>query len=68
VVATRRLYPRSLFGGPSTDADRRALEAYAEEATYAEEEEVDARFTGDAAKQQPARPPARPAGSAGERR
>ncbi|HET7571566.1 MAG TPA: YihY/virulence factor BrkB family protein [Gaiellaceae bacterium] len=49
VVLTERLHPRSLFGGPSTDADRRALEAYAQEATYAEREEVDARFADDRA-------------------
>jgi membrane protein len=44
VVLKERLHPRSLFGGPETDADHRALEAYAEEETYHEREEVDARF------------------------
>ena len=44
VVLRERLYPRSLVGEPSTEADKRALQAYAEEGTYAEREEVDARF------------------------
>ena len=44
VVLKERLYPRSLFGGPSTEADRRALEAYAQEATYHEREEVGVDF------------------------
>jgi YihY family inner membrane protein len=43
VVLAERLHPRSFFGGPETDADRRALAAYAEERTYHEEEEVDTR-------------------------
>lgn len=54
VVLKERLYPRSLFGGPSTDADYRTLEAYAEEATYHEREEVTATFDeGDAAAVEP---------------
>jgi YihY family inner membrane protein len=44
VVLKERLHPRSLFGGPKTEADRRALQAYAEERTYHEEEDVDTRF------------------------
>ena len=44
VVLKERLHPRSLFGGPETEADRRALESYAEQATYHEREEVEARF------------------------
>ena len=43
VVLKERLHPRSLAGGPETEADRRALEAYAEERTYHEREEVDTR-------------------------
>jgi YihY family inner membrane protein len=68
VVVKERLYPRSLFGGPSTEADRRALEAYAEEATYHEREEIGVDFNDDEGRQRPGRPPARPAGSAGDRR
>ncbi len=67
VVLKERLYPRSLFGGPSTDADYRTLRAYAEEATYHEQEEVDASFNADGEQPQPGPPPARRAGSAGER-
>jgi YihY family inner membrane protein len=47
VVLKERLYPRSLVGGPKTEADRRALEAYAEEATYHETEEVSAYVEGE---------------------
>ena len=67
VVLKERLHPRSLFGGPSTEADYRALEAYAAEATYHESEEVRARFSGDG-EQQPGPRPARPAGSAADKR
>jgi membrane protein len=45
VVLKEHLHPRSLFGGPQTDADHRTLEAYAGAATRTENEEVDARFT-----------------------
>jgi len=65
VVLKERLYPRSLFGGPDTDADRRALESYAEEATYHESEHVEATFNDGG--QQPGRQPARRAGSAGDK-
>lgn len=34
VVLKQRLYPRSLVGTPDTEADRRVLQAYAEERTY----------------------------------
>jgi len=40
VVLKQRLHPRSVAGRPRTDADRRALQAYAEERTYHPEEEV----------------------------
>jgi len=49
VVLKERLYPRSLVGGPETEADHRALEAYAEEATYHESEEVQAYVDGEPA-------------------
>ena len=38
------LHPRSLVGAPETEAERRSLEAYAQEAAYHESEAVDARF------------------------
>ena len=41
VVLTERLYPRRLVGGPETDADHRALQLYADKATYYEEQEVE---------------------------
>lgn len=40
VVLKERLYPRSLFGVPRTEPDRRALQAYAEERTYTARERV----------------------------
>jgi YihY family inner membrane protein len=40
VVLKERLHPRSLVDAPQTEADRRALQAYAEERTYHPEEEV----------------------------
>jgi YihY family inner membrane protein len=40
VVLKRRLYPRSLVSTPRTDADRRALQEYADERTYTGQEEV----------------------------
>src|SRR5215471_3060930 len=49
VVLRERLFPRSLFGGPRTDADYRALKAYAEEGAHAEREEIEARFPKEAA-------------------
>ena len=46
VVLRDRLYPRSLFGGPETEADERTLEAHAQEATYHERQEVESRVHG----------------------
>ena len=43
VVLKERLFPRSLVNAPQTEADHRALEAYAEERTYQPEEKVEAR-------------------------
>jgi len=43
VVLKERLHPRSLFGGPETEADERTLEAHAQEATYHERHEVESR-------------------------
>ena len=40
VVLKERLHPRSVVDAPQTDADRRALQAYAEERTYEPEEKV----------------------------
>lgn len=66
VVVKERLHPRSLGGGPETEADRRALESYAQEATYHESEEVQARFSGDG-RQPRDRQPARRGGSGADR-
>lgn len=44
VVLKRNLHPRTFFGGPTTEADYRALESYADEATYHEREEVETHF------------------------
>jgi uncharacterized BrkB/YihY/UPF0761 family membrane protein len=46
VVLKRRMWPRSLIGGPDTSADHRSYEQYAEERKYHDEEEVDTRFRG----------------------
>jgi inner membrane protein YhjD len=46
VVKARRLWPRSLFGGPLLDADRRALVASAETEERVEEENVEVDFDG----------------------
>ncbi len=40
VVLKERLHPRSMVDAPQTEADRRALQAYAEERTYHPEERV----------------------------
>lgn len=40
VVLKERLFPRSLVDAPQTEADHRALQAYAEERTYQPEETV----------------------------
>jgi len=42
VVLRERLFPRSLTDAPQTEADHRALQAYAEERTYQPEEKVSA--------------------------
>jgi membrane protein len=44
VVLTNRLWPRSLVGGPDTRADHEAYQAYAQERTYHDNEEVDTTF------------------------
>ncbi len=44
VVLKERLFPRSLTGAPETEADHRALEAYAQERTYHPDEQVEARM------------------------
>jgi membrane protein len=46
VVLAERLYPRSLVGGPQTDADERVLQQYADKAAYYEEQEIEMRFAG----------------------
>ena len=48
VVRQYRLWPRALRDPAATDADYRAYEAYAEREQYREDEEVDARFDGNA--------------------
>jgi YihY family inner membrane protein len=44
VVLKEHLHPRTFFGGPTTEADYRALESYADEATYHERHEVESHF------------------------
>lgn len=44
VVLKDRLFPRSITQPPTTEADHRALEAYAQERTYHPDEQVDARM------------------------
>lgn len=44
VVLKHQLWPRSLIGGPDTQADHRAYEAYADERTYHENEHVETEF------------------------
>jgi YihY family inner membrane protein len=44
VVLKERLHPRALTDAPETEADHRAYEAYAQERTYHEEEQVRAEF------------------------
>lgn len=43
-VLVERLYPRSLVKAPQTEADHRALQAYASERTYQPQEQVETRF------------------------
>jgi len=45
VVLRERLHPRSLTGEPATEADRRALTAYARERTYHPDERVETDFS-----------------------
>ena len=45
VVLKQHLYPRSLFGAPRTEPDRRALQAYARESTYDPHETVRAELS-----------------------
>jgi YihY family inner membrane protein len=44
VVLKRRMWPRSLIGGPDTEADHEAYQAYAAERSYHPTEDVDATF------------------------
>jgi len=44
VVLKKHLWPRSLIGGPDTQADHRAYQHYAEERKYHDKEEVDTSF------------------------
>lgn len=44
VVLKERLYPRTLVGEPTRDADRRALQQYADKATFHEQQEVESRL------------------------
>jgi len=44
VVLKERLFPRSVVDAPQTQADREALQAYAQERTYQPEEDVEARI------------------------
>lgn len=46
VVLKERLYPRSLLDAPQTDADHRALRAFAAERTYQPQEQVTAHVPG----------------------
>jgi uncharacterized BrkB/YihY/UPF0761 family membrane protein len=43
VVLKQRRFPRSLVDAPQTEADHRALEAYAQERTYHPEQQVEVR-------------------------
>jgi YihY family inner membrane protein len=45
VVLAERLFPRSLVGGPQTEADHRTLQQYADKATFYEEQEIQVRLT-----------------------
>ncbi len=47
VVLKERLHPRSVVDSPQTEADNRALQAYAEERTYQPEEKVRAEVSGN---------------------
>ena len=45
VVLAEPLYPRSLVGGPQTDADERVLQQYADKAAHYEEQEIEMRLS-----------------------
>jgi len=47
VILAERLYPRGLVDAPDTHADRRAYQAYAQERTYHQDEEVQTDFPED---------------------
>ena len=47
VVLHERLHPRSLSGARLTEADRRALESYADSRAYKKQEQVDTRIPDD---------------------
>jgi uncharacterized BrkB/YihY/UPF0761 family membrane protein len=47
VVLKERLYPRSLVDAPQTEADHRALQAYAEERAIQPEEKISATVEPD---------------------
>jgi membrane protein len=55
VVLKQDLWPRSLIGGPDTEADHKAYEAYADERTYHDDEKVDTEFTADSDRKRAAR-------------
>jgi membrane protein len=44
VVRKWHLWPRSLVGGPDTEADHRAYQRYAEERKFHDEQEIESRF------------------------
>ncbi|MGI8433441.1 MAG: hypothetical protein ACR2LE_01660 [Nocardioidaceae bacterium] len=47
VVLKHRLWPRGLIEGPDTQADERAYEAYANERTYHDNEQIETEFRGE---------------------
>jgi YihY family inner membrane protein len=51
VVVKERLFPRSLVNAPKTEADHRALQAYAEERAYHPQEDVETRVPDHAGDQ-----------------
>jgi YihY family inner membrane protein len=54
VVRQVKLWPRALTDSPSTEADYRAYEAYAEREQYQADEEVNTEFAGDDEAKRPA--------------
>jgi membrane protein len=70
VVRTAKLWPRALTDSPSTEADYRAYEAYAEREQYQPDEEIDTEFADGSTSRvseptAPRRAPRRPAGPSG---